>query len=71
MSRSRSLLKNMIDDEGLQRCEEREEEVLPLEWQKALHRLWSKATNNPDYVKSQWDGIGSHRDPMRSKNEAW
>lgn len=28
--------------------------MLPIEWQKALHRLWTKATNHPDYVKEEW-----------------
>lgn len=27
---------------------------MPEEWHQLLHRLWSKATCNPDYVKSEW-----------------
>jgi hypothetical protein len=27
---------------------------MPEEWQNLLHRLWSKATKEPDYVKAEW-----------------
>jgi hypothetical protein len=27
---------------------------LPEEWHNLLHRLWSKATKDPDYVKAEW-----------------
>jgi len=27
---------------------------MPEEWHDLLHRLWSKATREPDYVKDEW-----------------
>lgn len=28
--------------------------MLPDKWHNLLHRLWSKATSHPDYVKAEW-----------------
>ena len=32
---------------------------LPNEWHNLLHRLWSKATENADYVKAEWTELES------------